>query len=607
MTPESSVYRRVEGTGAAQIFGREGNPMGAFYRRKGDIERKKAIAAEQAKLDKEKRDKKMWDMINVDPEKAFQPFNQQVIDAADKHRARIVDYFEKGGNPEDPTFQRMAKKGWNEVNDLATRANYIKNTIDETQKVIKENPYLQQEYYFPKIWDMYMDEKGNGKPLDQVDPVSIQNIYTADPMGFNEKKYMDDYMKGLNENMTSYVQQTATNNGILTEDIETKWKGNLYTPDESSPLGVKTDAEGKPLLNVTPELVNSFLNSDNAKRYYEAIAGQEGKDLRSIVTDRFSVNSGGLKRDVKPSFSRDANWYYDYMNSNGSGIDPKKVPIATRRIENITSLINAFTTGDKATPQAEAALGYIANNTKFGDGHVVGAKLVKGTNSPGTTEIMPGVVVTNNPNDRLVLQVKYSDRGLPKVQEVNLNDPSAFASLNSLYETAESEGGNSFGVDQLFALKKIDPSKIYKGRENLVADNEASKQAEDALMNTIVNSPEGNEIPEVVGRYADGKKITSARKIISEPGWSPGIWGKPWGQKEAIEIGVQGEDGNVSYRKVNDEELRQIIRGEGAPQKKGKLKDSYEVNGQKMTVAALKKLGYTDEQILEAQQLGTIK
>jgi hypothetical protein len=237
----------------------------------------------------------------------------------------------------------------------------------------------------------------------------------------------------------------------------------------------------------------------------------------------------------------------------------------------------------------------------------VGAKLVKGTNSPGTTEIMPGVVVTNNPNDRLVLKVKYSDRGMAKVEEVNLNDPSAFASLNSLYETAESEGGNSFGVDQLFALKKIDPSKIYKGRENLVADNEASKQAEDALMNTIVNSPEGNEIPEVVGRYADGKKITSARKIISEPGWSPGIWGKPWGQKEAIEIGVQGEDGNVSYRKVNDEELRQIIRGEGAPQKKGKLKDSYEVNGQKMTVAALKKLGYTDEQILEAQQLGTIK
>ncbi|HEY0770248.1 MAG TPA: hypothetical protein VGD31_07920, partial [Sphingobacteriaceae bacterium] len=143
-SPESLVYRQMEGTGAAQIFGREGNPMRAVMQRQADIGRKRAIQAEEAKLAKEKRDKKMWDLINVDPEKAFEPFNKQVKDAADSHRQKIADYFEKGGNPDDATFQRVVKKGWDDVNDLARRSNYIKDTLAATQEAIKKDPFLKQ-------------------------------------------------------------------------------------------------------------------------------------------------------------------------------------------------------------------------------------------------------------------------------------------------------------------------------------------------------------------------------------------------------------------------------------------------------------------------------
>ena len=363
-TPESLVYRGREGTGVAQIFGTEGNPMRAYQQRKQNIERIRAIEAEQNALAKKDRDKKMWEMINVSPDKAFAPFNKQVLDRVTAHRAKIAQDFEQGRNPED--IQVYAKNGWDEINDIALRTNYIKDVITETNNVLEKNPYLNREYYFGKINDMYLDPQGNALPIDNINADAIRNIYLDDPLGFNEAKYHKDYMDGLNENVVSYIRQKAQNNGIVTTDGETKWKGNVYTPDPNSPIGVKVDAQGQPIVNVTPEVVNSYLGSDTAKRYYETLAQQQGVNVADIVKNRVS----GIQVQERPVFTKNSafpQWMYEL---NNPGLKPDEKAIAGRVFEHIDNITNAFfdKNGNRvniARPEAREALGHL-KGSKYG-------------------------------------------------------------------------------------------------------------------------------------------------------------------------------------------------------------------------------------------------
>lgn len=549
-TGENTVFRGMEGTGAAQIFGREGNPMRAYQQRKGDVERKRAFQAEQGRLAKEQRDKKMWEMVNVDPEATFQPFNRQVMEAADGHRKKIVSYFENGGNPNDPAFQMASKKGWDEVNDLARRSNYIKKTIEETQAVIEKNPFLQKDYYFPKIWDMYMDEKGNGKSLDQVDPVAIQNVFVSDPLGFNETEYRKKFMDGLNENMTNYISQKSANNGILTEDHETKWKGGIYTPDPENPIGVKTNPDGTPVLNVTPELVNSYTNSETAKRYYDAIAKRDGKDMRDVVADQFRI-SGGLKQDVKASFSKDSSWMMDW--ALGGGLNPEEQRISGRVFEHIDNIANAFwdKNGNRtnvARPEAREAVGHL-KGSKYGSGTIMEAEVIPGTNKPGKTSYF-GKEIENSPNDRLLFKVKSGTRGITSVEEVNITDEGAPAELWNQYLSSGYMGKKSIAFDKAAEQLKVNPRDLYKGREYVAVH----QQKEQASINAWAK---GEDIGQLTSKTYKGTPIVGVSRNTS--------WGNFKGLTLTLSNGEQ-----VSISKDDYDQMTEIYRGDNAVQPAGK-------------------------------------
>ncbi|HEY8971523.1 MAG TPA: hypothetical protein VIM64_20615, partial [Puia sp.] len=115
-TPESLVYRGREGTGAAQIFGREGNPLRAFRERKADIDNKRRMQAEQARLQREQRDKDLWELTNVNPDKAFEPFDSEVKKAAEAHRKEIYNKIMEAGGA-TPAVKLFAKNGWDKVNN----------------------------------------------------------------------------------------------------------------------------------------------------------------------------------------------------------------------------------------------------------------------------------------------------------------------------------------------------------------------------------------------------------------------------------------------------------------------------------------------------------
>lgn len=598
-TPESLVYRGREGTGLAQVFGREGDPMGAYKQRKAEIEYKRAVEAEKAKLAKEKRDKDLWALINVDPDKAFEPFQKQVADSANKLRENITKEVElTGGNITDQ-IRLKAKRGWDEVNTLAAKTHFVKNTLSETKAAIEKDPYLDYSYYFPKLNDIYMDEKGNAKSVDEIDVDAIKNIHISDTGGWNEKKFFKDFLDGLNENMSSYVTQKATNNGILTEEVEAKWKGDLYSADPNSSIGVRVDKDGNPILNITQDLINAITSSDTARRALQAEADRRGIDLEEVVREKIAPRAG-LKVDKKPSFSRDMNWISNTPNQ--FGLKPSEVNLATNRATKIKNLINGVGADGSVSPDAQSALGALIN-AKFGDGHILNAQIIPANNTPGTVEVFPGTVVNNSPHPRVVLRVKYSDRGFPKAEEIQLDNESAFEALNGIMQTSQAEGGKKFSTDQLMGVMGWnDLSKLYEDNQGLSKVNEAAKQAEVSLLNKINSYGVNEDIPELVGRYADGMKITAANRRVTEPGWSPGLFGKPWGQKEGVEIELTDSKGKKIYKIVSEEELTKIVRGEGAT----KLKNSYKMEGKSISIEDLRK-AYSDEEIQQAIEEGILE
>lgn len=505
MIGESSVHRGIEGTGEAIVYGQPGNPMRAFLARKQSVEREQAIKAQQEQIAREARNKKMTDILAVDPEKAFEPFDNQVMDAMKGYRSKVQDFFAKGGNPDTPSFKVWNQNEQDKVNNIARRSQFLKQVITSTQDDINKNPYLKSDYYNPKIWDMYMDHNGKGLPLDSIDPEKIKSIYQHDPMGFNDAKYVKDYMDGLNENMTSYVTQKAQNNGILTDATSAKWKGDVYVPDNNSDIGVKKGPDGKPLVHVTPSLVQSFTNSSTAGNFYKRIAEERGLPIEQVIAEKV----GGLQIQHHPSFSRESNWMND-------GWKPQDVQTADNTFKTIGHIVNAFTGADgkpvsEANPKAREAIGHLAKNLPIGGGKSVGAELVRGTNKPGK-DVHMGVKTNNSPNDRLLIKV-LNGKGIAHNEEIDLTDEGAVATLFDNLKDAGYMGKSNIAFDAAAEKLNVNPSKLWKGREYQAVN----QKAQQAMVNDWSAGKSGT-VNDFIDRQVDGKRITHAKQDLSMMG-----------------------------------------------------------------------------------------
>lgn len=530
--------------------------------RKADVQRREAIAAEQAKLQKAERDKKSWELINVEPEAAYQPFNRQVIDAANVVRKQTAD--ELTMNPalaENARYRAEVKRRWENVNELSRRSNYIKAELQGTRDYIAKAPYLRPEYYHSKLNDLYLNPDGTAKNLNDINVDDIRNVYITDPRGFNETAYAKDFKGGLNDNMSNYITQRAMNNGILTEDREAKWKGNLYTPDPNSAYGVKVDANGDPILNDTPEVYNSYLNSDLARRYYQSLADEQGVDIKDVVRPQL-INAAGLQQQVRPSWSRNPmvpKWQYEA--SGGGGFSEDDARLSRRVFDYIDNTSNAFYDKDgnrlsTANPQAREAVGHFRNK-KFGGGTISEADLVAGTNKQGKSQVL-GSQIENSPNDRLILKIRGTN-GKTTLEEINLADEGGPAELWNLYQQTEYFGKKKIAFDDAVDKLGITPSDLYKGRQYL-GENQEQEQA---LINQM---SAGQGVDLFKGKSINGKAIKSVEPE-TERTWRHPIDG------EFTSYRVKLEDGSeVVIGKEDVDAFQNVLRSKGKVETAGKKK-----------------------------------
>ena len=546
-SPGSVVHGGREGSGLAQVFD-TGNPLQTFYHAEANKAAKAQQEAAARKLAKDARDKEMWNLMNVDPEKAYAPFNQQVIDAADELRGGIADYFEKGGEPTEQ-FKRQVKAGWDAVNHKARQSNHVKETIDQTMKSIQANPYHMPEYYQPKMNDFYMDDFGNVKPVEEIDYEAIQNITVDDPMGFNAVKYFKDFNGDLENNVFNFHKQKNINGGIETTNVDTKIKGDLYTYNAETG-DVERDEDGNPLLKVTPTYQTALLGNDGAKRYFEKKAANEGTDVNSVINQELKPRMG-LDRKAKTTFSRDplGPWMYGQK-------EEKIKEAAFDREEKLNAVLNPILADGSINPLSQTAIGGL-RGAKYLDGNIVDIQIAPGTNTPGQFNF-GGRNVSNSPSNRIIMTVKTSDRGQPQVHEIDLDSPEARDFVNGLYNASPAE-------TQKFSTGQISQ---YTGRpwtstskpDTSVKKKFAAEQ-ENFLVDKVMNAkPDEDLTPDLEGKMYKGKPIIGAKKVITEKGW--------FTDDTAIQIQLPDEGGNERYELIKDkEEMRKVIKQSAAPAK----------------------------------------
>lgn len=507
-TPEGSVFLGREGTGAAQIFGNPYDVVGQFARNKAHRE---AVDLALARQNQASRDKRINDLLLTNPEKTFEPFNKEVINAAEKHRSESVDMFNKGMNPvNNPGFEAWNKKQWDEINDLARRGNFIKDQVTLKRNEVAKNPYLDQNMLNSAINDTYMDHEGNGKDIKGVDLDSINKVIENNPQAFKSNVYADDFLKNLGDKVFNFNKIQRDAEGVTSQDVDIKMKKGIYRPDPNAADGILRDPKtGNPVINATPEVVRGFMADPYAANWVHHEAANTGKSEKKVVEDVLEP-----KLDVERK--QTMNFKYAPLNMrNEFGLKASDEPKATRRLQNVDALVNAFTdkegyVTDKPNEKAIETLGYLKNNAKFGNADVIDAKFVKGNDESGS-QVIDGVSVPNQPHDRIVLFTKQGQRGRTTPRDIDLTDQhAAAAQLNSIFETAKTEGGFKVGFDVLRDINEGKFNNQYLNSERKIQEGSFDEKK---MFNQISNWKEGNNLSSLVGKKIGGRTIKGASHV----------------------------------------------------------------------------------------------
>lgn len=516
ITPENTVYQGREGTGEAQIFGREGNPLQAVRTRMAQLQQRKDIEYERNRLAKAQRDKEMYEALSVQPEKTFQPFNDQVQKAANEQWTKTADYFNKGGT-RNADFDAWNKQQWGKINSMARRGTYIQDAIGKVTKEIDDNPYLkpQKENIMKSVFDMYMNPDGTAKPFDQINEKDILNV-TSRPEFYDLDKFFGDFATNAKTNTTNWVNKVNTALGQEIDDVELK-ASNFFIPDAKT--GVKM-VNGVPVINVTDEMINAAVDGNPQRRDAILLGAQkEGITPREFVTKRLTgavLNKGaGFDFDIKPMSK-----FYPSSSDNKPnqyGIKPAETNTYLSRVQNIDALNNAFFNPDgsrrsEPTESAQAALSQVAKNTKFGNGDVLESILIPGTTDASVT--VGGKTFPGSPKDRVGFYVKFpGTKTAPKWMYQDLGAEQGGA-INSLFETSKTQGKAKVNWDAAMAMAQGEGIKY--GDNNTDFNLQQASQAQSSQIQRWQNF---EDLSTLKNKVVDGKRVTSVNR--ADTPWNP--------------------------------------------------------------------------------------
>ena len=426
----STVYPGRVGTGGAQVLGAPGDPLGAY---KDLMKEQQAREIAKQKADEEakkRRDERTKEIYATEPESTWEPFNAQVNSAFDqKIREETRNAIKNGEDIFSPDFQAKIDRNMDEVNAIARRGNYIKDTVDSAIKAIQDDDYLDYDYYIRAINDAYRNPDGSIKSYDDIRVEDISEVVRKDVGGFKIGKYANDFMKNLKANVVEFARQSDDGMDVRTDT--TKIKSMMYVPDPNSRNGIKMSPDGKPVINVTDEVVNAFLGKNPKAAEFIAQEAERTNDTPRNVIAKYIADHAYVEKTVSSKINR--------KSEGGSG-RKDRLPGQNRRIEKLNEIKNAFYDVNSArltepSKEAQKVLGSL-NNSSYAGKKIKSSKII-----PGGTKGKGQKKEFNN--DMLELEViSGSSGGRMRTEKIylDMSDPKFASEVNGILNKSEAEG-----------------------------------------------------------------------------------------------------------------------------------------------------------------------
>ena len=444
------------------------------------------LEAEVKRVAREKRDKEVWELQNVNPDKAWEPHNKEIHNQVKGLRSEVTEMAML--SPDGPISNE--KKGyikdrWDEINLQAAKSMHYKELYHKAQKDIESNPFQKdrlKDYYLPKLTDIFFDEFHSPRPMADIADAEDQiNAVVGDGGGYDLQKRAKEMVGNPAETISSKVKLWKDANGVSHSDDYKVQHSHFYTPDFDDPSGIKKDANGQDVINISQDAIDMFVDGDPmVKQKVMMEAEERGIAPVEVIKDHLTKaareqKAGGL--DITPHERSDSEWL---KNMFGGRLKPDEVPVANKAFEQIGHLSSAFVdeNGNRTTmasPQARAAAGHFKGTKQFG-GIVEEVELVPGTNKPGTSKIFDGRTIENSPNDRMVLKVKTGSAGRINLEPVDLIDEGAPSTMWNMLKEGGYMGKKNIAFDQAAEELGVDTGGLYRGREN-IAKNQLAEQA----------------------------------------------------------------------------------------------------------------------------------
>lgn len=480
------------------ILGQPKDPFAIIMNRKAlaDHQAQQRAAAE-AKA-KQERDKKFSEYMNYDPEKAWEPFNQQVVTAVNKDlREWVRGQMNSGADPNSADFMAEYKKRQDSVNSIARKSQHVKEVASTTRDAYKENEFFDTAYYDSKLQDIYTNPDGSVKPVSEIDTKAFTELLN-DTGGYNVEKIVADFIKDLPEK----VQKTykLKMNGEMRYFDTMEYTTKLYGENP------QFDKNGNPILQTIDQgVVVTAMEDPLLRKVVQArMAQNPGADERQILSEILGGRDNTkIERGVTGVGNRPS-----YLFEEGKK-QQEKEKAAVMRDQTIQTIQKAFYDEEgnvTNTPNQEAltALGLLNGNVTIGGKKAAKAELKKAD----YTETWDENTKQNTSRGVKYDRIEFKDENGAKIGEVNLTDPGAYWQLDGILNTSTAENLKVGQED----LTRLNEKKTQAVRQKLPTASQYF-EIDDATAKEMSKYDDQKLIEAIVGKVEDKE---TARKIYQE-------------------------------------------------------------------------------------------
>lgn len=291
MSDNSASYPNV----STAVLQGGNQPLDYYLKVKGEQKKNKLAEAKLRDSQQARRDKQLDDLYDWAPEKAWSPYDEQVMASGQETRNKTKGYISQGYTP--AAAKNAAQEDRDTTNLLASKSQSAKQKYESSRTEYQDNEMLDWEGYYKSKLNNIFFEEGNflkGKDLNKLDTTEADKLL-EDIGGYNRDAIAEKVAKDIPEMVDSTVQRLNTEAGFE-KYKKTEIKANI--------LGEYVD--GVRQVKITPEFISYARQNPYMARLLDSVKGDKEAETQMMKEMFGKYSEAGMKEDIKTVKTKNA-------------------------------------------------------------------------------------------------------------------------------------------------------------------------------------------------------------------------------------------------------------------------------------------------------------